>query len=162
MLTHTFSFGCSVTVHKSAKMRSKRQRCPNGAYTIPASRLLFSIPKILMQTGRRRIDLFGKYFDSVFGYKYHIFDLRGQSVVDGIYSPAVIFIDKKVRTSFVDHRLNGEHHARYEKHFAALWSYVAYEGVFVKFKADTMAADFFNYGVTVCFCVCVDRIGDIT
>ena len=42
----------------------------------------------------------------------HIFNLGRKSVINGINSPAVIFINEEVRATFINHRFNREHHTR--------------------------------------------------
>src|SRR5699024_9941556 len=93
---------------------------------------------------------------------HHVFDLCGQPVIDGVDSPSVVFVYEKVRTAFVDHGFDRKHHSWNEKHFTALWRYVADKRIFVESKADAVPADFFYDRITVCLCVGVDRIRDIS
>lgn len=105
--------------------------------------------------------LFSQYFGTVLSDQHHIFDLGGQTIVLGIDSPAIILIDEEIRTSFIDHRFNGEHHARNKEHLASLRSDVADPRLLVEFQSDSVSANIFYYRVAVCFGVGVDGVSDI-
>ena len=105
--------------------------------------------------------LFGQYFDAVFLYQYHVLDLCGKTVIDRIDCPVVILVHKKVRTAFVDHRLDGKHHTRNKEHLTSLWCNVTYERIFVKFKSDPVTTDLFYNGITIGLCVRIDGIGNV-
>ena len=106
--------------------------------------------------------LFRQNFNPILFYKHHIFDLRGEAVVDGIRGPSVVLIHKEIRTSLIDHGLNGKHHARNKEHLASPGGDIAHEGIFVEGKTDPVPADLLHDGITVCPGVCVDGVGNIS
>ncbi len=105
--------------------------------------------------------LFGQYFNAGFGNQNHVFYLGGETVVDGVYGPVVVFVDEKVGTPLVDHRFDGEHHAGNKNHLAAFRSDIADEWLFMKIKADAVAAYVLYYGITMFTGMGIDGVCDI-
>ena len=106
--------------------------------------------------------LFCQYFCTGLSNEDHIFDLSGQAIVNGVYGPAIVFINIEIGTPLIDHRFDGKHHAGNKNHFAPLRGDIADKRFFVEFQSDPMAADLFYNGVTVALRVSPDGIGDIS
>ena len=82
----------------------------------------------------------GEYFDAIFSNKQRVFKLGGGLLVLSSSGPAVFGTDLALPGSGIDHRLNGEYHARGEQHMKIVLI-MQYLGILVKALADAVAAE---------------------
>ena len=83
-------------------------------------------------------------FHSGLGDEEGVFPLRGGEFVFGDDGPTVFFIDENVGDAHVDHRFNGENHARHEEHALSAGVVVVHLRIFVKLQSDAMTAKVTN------------------
>ena len=65
------------------------------------------------------------------GNKHLYLPLSGILTVFGIYRPSIFLIDEYFMCSHIDHRFDGEHHARHEEHPFTLATEMRHIGLFV-------------------------------
>lgn len=97
-----------------------------------------------------------QYFVSVFSNQDLAFPLgRRQSVVcaDG---PSVGFVDKDFVASHVNHRFDGERHARHYQHARTTFAEVFHIRFFVELDAAAMSAEVAYHAVSVLFRMLLD------
>ena len=80
---------------------------------------------------------------------------------DNFPSVWVVGIDKHLPCTHVDHRLNGEHHTRYQKHACALVSIVQHLGLLVELKSHAMSAEIAHYTISIFLAMILDGMTDV-
>ncbi len=81
-----------------------------------------------------------------------MFPLSTQTAIIGICRPVIAAVNIYARTTCVDHRLDGENHARYEYHTGFALAYECYKRVFVELHAYTVPAKFGDNAITAFVC----------
>src|SRR4051794_28848006 len=101
-----------------------------------------------------------KYLAAGVGDADRMFELSRKRAVTGDGGPAV-FEHLHVRAADVDHRLDGEDHARLEFGAGAGTAGVDDLGAIVEDAADAVAAEIADDAVALAFRMALDRVGDV-
>ena len=113
--------------------------------------------------GGRRRGASGKrhYFEAGLGDQYGVLPLCRQTVIFGDHRPSVAQL---LDGSFarVDHRFDGEDHARFQSYSGIRLAVVQYLRFFVELAADTVPAEFTYHAVTQPFDKSLDGVTDVT
>ena len=95
------------------------------------------------------LHLLCQYLVSVFGDKNHAFPLGGRQTVVRAHRPAVGFVNEYLVAAHVNHRFDGERHARYYQHARAAFAEVLHVRLFVKLDTHAMPAKVAHHAVAV-------------
>ena len=102
----------------------------------------------------------GKDFVAGLGNQDFVFPLGGEGAVFGDHCPTIVQ-DAQMAFALVDHRLDGENHARFEDEALTFAAVVDYLRRFVEAAADAVSAEFLYNGVAGIFGNLLAGIADV-
>src|ERR1700674_1576036 len=102
----------------------------------------------------------GQYLKAGLGDEYRMLPLGGKRVVAGNDSPTIAEL-ADFTAAGIDHRFDGENHARGELHTGRRSSVVQHLGFFMKFLAYAMTAELAHDAVALALRVSLDRVPHI-
>jgi hypothetical protein len=82
-----------------------------------------------------------------------MFPLGAVFSIHCIDGPIVIWINNDTRFAYIDHRFNGQHHARHQHHTGMFSSDMRDKRILMEFNTNTMAAEFTYYGIALGLCI---------
>ena len=103
----------------------------------------------------------GNKLVSVFGYNELHLPLGGIRAIFSTDGPAVWIFHIQFGAACVDHRLNGEAHARCKNRAFTRFAHEEDEGVFVEIVSNAVTSEFAHYAKAVFFGICLHGVGDV-
>ena len=95
------------------------------------------------------------------GHEEGVLPLGGGQFVLGDDGPAISTVDEDLPSAHIDHRLDGEHHARDEEHTRAFLAVVQHFWIVMELNTYTVAAEVSHYAEAVFVGMLLNGITDV-